>query len=266
MDADTPPAPAGTGGHCPYREGVYAFLVRPRWLGLHLLTVVMVAACCWLGWWQLGRAQPNTASTQGRPTTEAPAPLADLVALGEQMSPRDAGRAVTVRGSWDGERQLLVPDRLHGRAGFSVIAPLVTGDGVAVTVQRGWTPRPGATVSPPPDGTVTVSGRLALPEGAAPAQPGPAALPSGQVSMISPALLINHWPYRLYDGYLTLPGGSGGLEPVPVPDVWSEPAPWSLQNLAYVAQWWTFAGAALFMWGVLVRREAADRSPGAAQT
>ncbi|MGH3329071.1 MAG: SURF1 family protein [Streptomycetales bacterium] len=243
---------------------MYAFLLRPRWLGLHLLTIILIATFCWLGWWQLGRAQPDTASTEGRQTTSAPVPLAELVGLGDPVTPRDADRAVTVRGSYDGERQLLVPERLHGRAGFSVIAPLVTRDDVAVTVHRGWVRRPGAGVPPPPDGQVTVSGRLALPEGAAPAGPGPAALPPGQVSMISPALLINQWPYRLYDGYLTLPGGNSGLEPVPAPEAWSGPANWSLQNLAYVAQWWTFAAASLFMWGVLVRREAAERGPAAA--
>jgi DNA-binding transcriptional regulator of glucitol operon len=36
-------------------------LLTPRWLCLHALAVVLVAACCWLGWWQLGRGLQGSA-------------------------------------------------------------------------------------------------------------------------------------------------------------------------------------------------------------
>ena len=49
-------------------------LSTPRWLAIHLLALVLVAACGWLGHWQLDRAAEfrQSASDASEP---APAPI-----------------------------------------------------------------------------------------------------------------------------------------------------------------------------------------------
>jgi hypothetical protein len=39
--------------------------LTPRWIGWHLLTIVLVGACLVLGWWQIGRAAQGNALSFG---------------------------------------------------------------------------------------------------------------------------------------------------------------------------------------------------------
>ncbi|MBK7742837.1 MAG: SURF1 family protein [Betaproteobacteria bacterium] len=77
-------------------------------------------------------------------------------------------RPVRVEGEFDGARQILVDNRIHGgRAGYHVVTPLRLADGRAVLVNRGWVAQ-GATRAdlpavPSPSGRVVVDGRINLP-------------------------------------------------------------------------------------------------------
>ncbi len=79
-------------------------------------------------------------------------------------------RPVSASGVFDAAHQILVDNRIHaGRVGYHVVTPLRLDDGRQVLVNRGWTAG-GATRaelprSLPPEGRVTVEGRLNLPAG-----------------------------------------------------------------------------------------------------
>jgi cytochrome oxidase assembly protein ShyY1 len=244
--------------------GVYRFLLTPRWLAVHALAVLAVAACLLLGRWQLdsyqqGRAQP--AATPGPPVE-----LASVLAPGERLDADRTGLAVTVTGRYDGGEQLLVPDReLDGRTGYLVVTPLVRPDGAAVPVRRGWVAEPADPAAAAPTGTVTVTGVLQPSESdrGSGLRRG-ADLPPGQVARIANEELMVRLPYpptRLYDGYVALtaqqPAQEGGPLPVPVETADAGGGRW--QNLSYAGQWWLFAAAAVAFWGYFVRAAVADR-------
>ncbi|WNY34471.1 SURF1 family protein [Curtobacterium flaccumfaciens] len=73
---------------------------------------------------------------------------------------------VSVTGRYDVDSQLLVRNRVHnGQPGFEVLTPLVTSEGRAFIVDRGWVPTGNAQDAPdhvpaPPSGEVTAVVRL----------------------------------------------------------------------------------------------------------
>ncbi|MQA96096.1 MAG: SURF1 family protein [Streptosporangiales bacterium] len=224
---------------------------------MHLALVLVLPSFVWLGFWQLGRFE-RTGAPQPRPEQAAPVPLAAVAAPGERLTRADVGRLTTVQGTFDGAAQLLVADRPNGdRAGFWVLTPLRTADGVALPVVRGWVASPSDPATAVPRGTVTVTGRMQPPEQSQ--ATAPAALPAGQIAMIRTAELINRLPYRtLYDGFLVQaeqrPAASNAPAMVKA-DATEDAAPraFNWRNLAYALQWWIFAAFAVFMWFHIVR-------------
>ncbi|PRX99415.1 SURF1 family protein [Allonocardiopsis opalescens] len=240
---------------------MYRFALRPRWLLGHLLVVLAVAVCCALGLWQFDRARQT--ESRPLPATET-AELAEVLPPGGRLTETAAGRSVRVTGRYDGERQLLVPDRvLNDRDGFYLIAPLVTADGTAVTVNRGWLPGSNddvPEVPPVPGGEVTVTGRLTPAESPLD-YPSRGGLPEGQVNAINGSALVNLWPYPIYDGHVELTGQDPAPDPAvaPLPPPVTERVSWDWQNLGYSGQWWVFAVIAPYFWWWTIRREAEDR-------
>mgnify|MGYP001107131594 CR=1 FL=1 len=247
-------------------------LLRPRWLGIHLAAIAAVLLCLLFGYWQYQRAQQPDRETVTNPVEDLAAAesIDTLLAPGEYMPQDLANEAVTVTGTYDAEHQLLAPALSpSGQEGYSVVIPLVTGDGTAVVVNRGWVPADAAdadgAVPPAPQGEVTVRGWLQLPQDEA-AGGATAAVEEGKVARISSALLVNEWPYRLYEGYVTLgeqtppteAGAEAQLEQIPPPDPPQE-VTWNFRNLSYAAQWWVFGAAAVVFWISRVRRELEER-------
>ncbi len=181
-------------------------------------------------------------------------PLADLLQPGEYMHPDSfANSAVRVSGRYDTDAQLLVPRFADGVSGHDVILPLVTDEGVAVTVNRGWAEE-GQEPPPAPEGEVTVSGWLLPPQGS---DIVPVETAEGQVERIATSVLVNEWDYRLYEGYVTLPGNdpaAAGLTPAPPPE---PPTGFTVnwRSLSYTVQWVMFGVSAIAFWIILMRRE-----------
>jgi len=109
------------------------------------LTVMLLPVLIGLGFWQLDRAAQKESALAGfderlqRPT----------LTLGRDPvdAERDRFRPAEARGTWDGERQVLVDNQVHNRrVGYHVLTPLVlalppgAGDALAVLVDRGWVP------------------------------------------------------------------------------------------------------------------------------
>ncbi len=241
-------------------EGVYRFLLTPRWWGINVFVLLAIPFCVFMGSWQLsrfeGRVQDHRAATEQAESDghEAARPLESMLPVDKSTS----GRRVTASGRY-GE-QLLVPGReLDGKRGFYVLTLLRTGSGKALPVVRGWLPGTADPAAAPaaPAGEVTVTGALQASE--TPGDNGVGAeggLPAGQTSAISSASLVNLVPYRLYDAWVTLDEGDAGMKAVPA----SAPSGTGLdlkafQNLGYTGEWFVFAGFVVFMWFRLLRRE-----------
>lgn len=241
-------------------EGVYRFLLTPRWWGINVFVLLAIPFCVFMGSWQLSRFEGRvhdhrTATEQATADGHTAArPLSRLLPVDQSTS----GQRVTASGRY-GE-QLLVPGReLDGKRGFYVLTLLRTDSGKALPVVRGWLPgtADAAKAPAPPTGEVTVTGSLQASE--TPGDNGVSAeggLPAGQTAAISSASLVNLVPYRLYDAWVTLERGDSGMKAVPA----SAPAGTGLdlkafQNLGYTGEWFVFAGFVVFMWFRLLRRE-----------
>jgi surfeit locus 1 family protein len=142
--------------------------VRERWMRVlpTLATVVVVTIGVLAGNWQRDRLAQKVA-------------LADQVAAVAKMPPaafpRDVEswtawrfRTVEATGRYDAARQILLDNRVHaGRVGYHVVTPLRMADGRNLLVNRGFVAA-GPTRAmlpdvPPPDGDVTVRGRVNMP-------------------------------------------------------------------------------------------------------
>ncbi len=249
-------------------DAVYRFLLTPRWLAFHLLVLLVIPAFFLLGQWQFGRYEARSANqerTQANIAAE-PVPLDRLTTVGGTVGDEIKFRAVTVSGRFDPAHELLVRRRVqNGKVGYHVLTPLVTGEGRAVLVNRGWVGM-GATAEARPDvpapatGEVTVHGRLRPAENEENSGiTDLKGLPAGQIMLINTPELDKSLPYRLYGGYVQLGSQQppAATAPVPVPD--PEPDGGGGLNLAYSFQWWLFIGIAIGGWFVLIRREAHDR-------
>jgi cytochrome oxidase assembly protein ShyY1 len=250
---------------------VYRFLATPRWLGFAALMLLLAVIMVGLGDWQLHRYRERAAINDriDAAATATPRPLAAVVPAPRTapVGPRPPDSAewsrVQVSGVYDAGREILARGRtVGGGVGFEVLTPLVLPDGGAVVVDRGWLPAPpgGALVAPQvpvaPAGTVTVVGRIRLPESGADHPVTFDGRPS--VRRIAPARLTAAVPYPLFDAYVTLdsqtPAADGRFTAIPTDheNAW--------QNAGYVVQWWAFAALTAFGYIRLARREAHARN------
>jgi cytochrome oxidase assembly protein ShyY1 len=227
---------------------VYRFLLRPRWLGLLLVVVALAAVCVRLGLWQLERFNERQAAN-ARITSyldAEPVPVDEVAGVGVAVPQSQEWRRVVATGRYDPDAEVLVRYQSRdGRRGVDVVTPLVTGDGTAILVDRGWMPGDApspAEVPDPPTGSVTVTGWLRADSGAGASATRPA---EGQVRAISSAGIATTVDYPLYRGYIALTDQSPGetqLAPAPPPDLGQGP------HFFYGLQWFFFAGLAVFGW------------------
>ncbi|MFE3453440.1 SURF1 family protein [Nonomuraea sp. NPDC059194] len=243
-------------------------LLAPRMLGLHLLAIGVLVGFILLGRWQLGVFEDS-----GKPAASSdPAPVGveTLSQVGAHIDGASVGRRVTVSGAYDAGRQLLVADRrpdvsapggnVARDEGYWVLTPITLNDGTLMPVVRGWVAKaddPGVAV---PSGQVAASGRLRAPQNTDSVQRRPEGVPAGQVQTVSTAELINLWRgEKVRNGFVV--AQTPGLTPVKVPPP-STGGTLTWRNLAYAANWWIFAGFAVFMWFHFVRDAVrASKSP-----
>jgi cytochrome oxidase assembly protein ShyY1 len=251
-----------------------------RWLAAHVGIVLLAVVFVFLGRWQWHAGHKvSPLTTQELTAWRTPQPVDSVITPANGLNGIQEGQAVSATGTYDASRQLLVPGRpLNGRPGFYLIAPLVTGPGQGVVINRGWLPAVGSSrpaIPAPPSGRVTVTGWAAEPEsstgavnanGIVEVVPSEEASGSGEIALISPAQLVNLWPYHLLDGYISAgyPGsGAGGLVAVPglLP---VHGTSWDALNIGYAFQWCLFAVITLGWYALYWRREL-DASSEAAE-
>lgn len=245
---------------------MYRFLLSRRWLGFAALTLVLCVAFVLASQWQLNRNEQRQVlnavveANVGRP----PVPVGELLAppeLADLSVAQMEWRAVTATGTYDTDHELLVRNRQLSGAGvgYEVLTPMVTADGTALVVNRGWVPA-GATaatrpdVPPPPVGEVTVTGRVRPSETTPPDRADP---PAGQLIAVDVDRMAAQLPYPVYGAWVQVmteePAPATAPARLPVAEITDGP------HLSYAVQWILFVGVAVVGYVVLIRREAEDR-------
>lgn len=240
--------------------------LKPKWLALLALVVLIIIAFVQLGRWQLGVAQDKARAEEMAKAREQPP-----VAVGTLLTPHTPfpvganARLAIVTGTY-AEGQVLVPGRLlQGREGYWLLTPLrESATGAILPVVRGWLPAAGGlpAMPDPPTGQITVVASLAPGE-----SPSAESYPAGQLGSVDLARLVNVWPGEIYNAFgfaqREAPAADpqaadrpGALEriPPPRPDTGLKG-----RNAAYALQWWVFAAFAFFLWIKMVQQDARQR-------
>ena len=143
-----------------------SFLASRRWV----LFAIVVALLAWLAWalgeWQFHRLEDrkDRNAIVERNSAAEPVPVEEVLAAGEDVPDSEQYRRVTAQGEYDVEDTVVVRYRTRdGASGIDVVVPLITADGTALLVDRGWLATDNRGASPddvpaPPAGTVTVTG------------------------------------------------------------------------------------------------------------
>ncbi len=240
-------------------------MLRPQWIGMLLLCLLVAGIFAWLGQWQLSRAVDTDPPPPG--ATEVVRPLEDVAAPGEYLPEPLVGQRVTVEGFWMPGDFLIVESRFNDDVeGYWVTGQLRiagTAEPVSVAVALGWAPTRDQAqaaaeqldreASAPVKTPTTVTGRLISDEG--PVLPRHDADPQ-TLTRMSPAALLGRWHdvegLDVYRPYI-----ASQEAPSPLVDI-SSPAPdegstvnWL--NIFYAAEWAIFAGFAFYLWYRLAR-------------
>lgn len=231
-------------------------LLRPQWIGMLLLCLVVAGVFAWLGQWQLGRAIDTNPPPPGM--TEEVQPLADIAGPGENLPEPYVGQRVEATGEWIPGDFLVVQKRYNdGVEGYWVTGQLRldgTDEPTSIAVAIGWaaTEEDALAAVEALEGetgkTVEVLGRLISDEGAG--LPPRGADPQ-TLTRMSSAALLGQWhdveELNVYRPYLASVEPSGGLVAIssPAPD---EGSAVNWLNIFYAVEWAIFAGFAFYLW------------------
>ncbi len=238
---------------------MYRFLLRPKWIGFHLLVVAGIVAMVNLGFWQLRRLDQRrdfNAKVEAR-SELPPEPLDSVLSSGQ---PEDLEwRIVTVTGRYLRDEQFLVVNRSqNGRAGDNVVTPMELGNGRTLIVNRGFVPL-SVEAPRPPQGVVDVVGRIRQSQQRRTGQlSDPADGDLAEVQRLDIPRLAPQLPGDVIPVYVDLltsepPEAPGLPEPVARPPLGEGP------HLSYAIQWFIFSVCVAIGWVLAVRRSVATR-------
>jgi cytochrome oxidase assembly protein ShyY1 len=224
-----------------------SFLVSRRWI-LFALAVVLLAWLAWiLGEWQFHRLEErkDRNAVVERNLKAEPAPVADVLPVGERAPSSEQWRRVTATGEYAVSDTVVVRYRTRdGASGVDVVVPLVTAEGPALLVDRGWlaTENSGARpddVPPPPAGQVSITGWVRL-DGSGRSTD----VTDQSTRSISSRKIAEALDLTTYGGFVDLesesPEAEDPLEPAELPDLGNGP------HFFYGLQWWFFGVLAVF--------------------
>jgi cytochrome oxidase assembly protein ShyY1 len=251
--AESPGDPDTVSGH------MYRFLLRPKWIGFHLLVVVAIVTMINLGSWQLRRLddrQAFNAQIEQR-YDQPPVPLDELLTAG--ADPDDLEwRPVTTGGTYLPDDTILIANRSQGRrAGQNVVVPLRLDDDRILLVNRGFVPLAETTARPVPATEVAIVARLRATQEKRLGQLSDPAEGDLEIAQrVDIERLAAQLPGEVVPMYVDLvesdPPEVGSLpEPVAAPVLGEG------NHLSYAVQWFIFATAVAVGWVLAVRRSIA---------
>lgn len=253
--------------------GKWQFARRPRWLLSHLLVALLVVAMLFAGFWQIGRHRERSDRNKviGERSALAAVPIAAVAPPGSSatIGETEQFRRVTVTGRYALDDEVLIRNRtLDGAPGYWVLTPLITDEGWAVAVNRGWISsgydpgedRPGTE---PPVGEVTIVGWVQPSRSAEgfqradPAEGVLATLARPDIPRLAQQLRYDLAPVvvRLEDAA----DAGSSKQPVPLPLPALDGGP----HASYAVQWFVFSTIALAGYPLVLRRVASGRATSA---
>ncbi|WP_139983235.1 SURF1 family protein [Nocardioides litoris] len=238
--------------------GSYRFLLSRRWVTFGVVVVLLSAFAWWLGEWQFGRLDERRSDNRVTETNEARpvTPVEQVLSPGRDADPDDEWRRVEATGTYDAAKTVIVRYRSDddGQPGVAVVVPLVTDDGTALVVDRGFWAiadrSPDTTDVPPaPAGEVTVVGWVRV-DG------------TGDSTEVTPDLYTRAISSEQIGRAIDRPVFGGFVDAIsengePVPDLAPQELP-ELDNgphFFYGLQWWFFGVLAVFGFGYLAYDE-----------
>jgi cytochrome oxidase assembly protein ShyY1 len=253
---------------------MYAFLRRPAWILSHVLVALLVASLVGLGFWQRARwlDEKDKKERLEQKADSAPVPFDDVVPPGTQIDDVDEPlryTRVVLTGTYDVASEVAILNRSQaGAPGAWVLTPLVTEDGRAVPVVRGWIRYDPSGVDPPfadalpPEGEVTVTGNLQLTQrrgSVGAVDPDDGVLDA--LSRVDLERFAQQLEHDLAPAWVLLDG-----QDPPQPDAYpslvelqtQDPS----QNFSYMVQWWIFAAIAAGGYPLVLRAVARTRIKG----
>ena len=233
-------------------------MLKPKWLALTLVCLLLLPAFNSLSDWQwrrLHQRQAYNAVIQMN-TTRPPATLSQVRGTEKTtVAQTEQWRTMHIIGTWDVAHQVLVRKKsYYSEVGFWVVTPLVTTEGTLL-INRGWIAAGNSAVdSPavpaPPVGQVEVSARIRLIT--AKQFSHPSDMPRGQIDDIDPGFITPDTSVitNAYGEIIaSRPDSSTGLKLIAAPDVSEGP------HRSYALQWIFFAIMTIIGWIILVRNQ-----------
>lgn len=227
----------------------FGFLLSRRWVLFGVAIVIVAYATWWLGQWQFHRLDDRKAGNEVVRTNEVRDPVAvdTVLAPGREVGDDDEWRVVTATGTYAPDDTVIVrysanPDTEE--SGVDVVVPLVTADGTALLVNRGWmdTINQGGdigAVPEPPGGEVTVTGYVR-----ADGTGDSTRVADGSTRAVSSTAIGAALDLPTYGGWVELrsedPPAAEPLVPVELPELDNGP------HFFYGLQWWFFGVLAVF--------------------
>jgi cytochrome oxidase assembly protein ShyY1 len=220
----------------------WRFLLSRRWVLFLLAVIVLGYGCWWLGEWQFHRLEHRKTenATIRANYRQTPEPVTDVLAPNHPVADGDEWKVIKATGTYEPAKTVIVRYRSNddGDPGVDVVVPLVTHDGTALLVDRGWlstssdVPAPG-DVPAPPAGEVTVTGWVRQDWSGSSTRITNQSVRAVSSVVIGPALGLH-----VYGGFVQLksedPQPATPLTPSDLPDLGNGP------HFFYGLQWWFF--------------------------
>lgn len=223
------------------------FLASRRWLLFLLAVIVLCYGTWWLGQWQFHRLSSTRHGNDIIRTNETrnPVPVDQVLAVGQPVPEQQEWRRVSATGTYDTKHTITWRYRTsdHSETGVDEVVPLVTANGTAVLVDRGWVASADPTSLPadppqPPSGQVTVVGWVR--QDATGSATSVADLGTRALSSVTAGPAIGH---PVYGGFIDLQSEDGspapGVTPTDMPELNDGP------HFFYGIQWWFFGALAI---------------------